>query len=333
MSQEIRSVPTTSKGNLWRWPLILVIGASFLFGSGYGIYLVQKREAELGRRPVETQLKIIAPPQFLDLNGPAFYNFKTRIRSEVGLDLQIESAETNLQLLLKALRSAPGTYDAALLFHYQLRPLRHERRLDPLFAGPSASGQQRTGLARSPIVIAPDFRILPDGRDLRTGLPLFWGFLEVQSAAPVPLWATSLSKGLSSTSITNLKDQKRTLWVLSLVALEGGQWEGVRKLTKALVDESPSLLVALVQASPGRSTFRWSEDKKREIEDLEKWNKDFDPAAFRSVSLLELEMPSDEVLQAFDENRDPSKTNRSASPESSEPSHEHEGHTHEDHAE
>ncbi|HRK07345.1 MAG TPA: hypothetical protein PLZ57_06215 [Pseudobdellovibrionaceae bacterium] len=294
---------------------------------------MQKREAELGRGPVETQLKLIAPPQFLDLTSPAFHNFKTRLRTESGIDLQIESAESNLQLLLKALRSAPGTYDAALLFHYQLRPLRHERRLDPLFAGAQASqSQQRTGLARPPIVVAPDFRILPDGRDLRTGLPLFWGFLDgASNPSQVPAWASSMAKAISSPSANS----KKTLWVLSLVALEGGQWDSVRKLTKAMIDDGPSLIFSLVQASPGRSTFRWNDNQRKEIEDLEKWTKDFDPADFRKVSLLELEMPSDEILQALDENRDPSKTVRSSSPggleqqdQDAHDEHDHDGHDH-----
>lgn len=331
MSEELSKASTPAKSVQWKWPLILVIGASFLFGSGYGVFLVQKREAELGRGPVETQLKLIAPPQFLDLTSPAFHNFKTKLRAEAGIDLQVESAESNLQLLLKALRSAPGTYDAALLFHYQLRPMRHERRIDPLFAGPQVSQtQQRTGLARPPTVVAPDFRILPDGRDLRTGLPLFWGFIDGASIpTQVPPWASSMSKAISSSS----DNSRKTLWVLSLVALEGGQWESVRKLTRAMIDDGPSLIFSLMQASPGRSTFRWNESQRKEIEDLEKWTKDFDPADFRKVSLLELEMPTDEVLQALDENRDPSKAVRSASPGGIDPSEQdaHDEHHHDEH--
>ena len=343
MSEDVPPVTKPTAASSWRWPLILVIGASFLFGAVYGIYLVRNREAELGRGPVETKLKIITPPQFIDINSPGFHNFKTRIRRDLGLDLEIEVAESNLQLLLKALRSAPGTYDAGLLFHYQIRPLRHERRLDPLFLIPgSSSDHQRIGLSKQPSIVAPDFRILPEGRDLRTALPLFWGFLEAEKSGPGAVWATSMSKAIGKDPATPSSATRRTLWVASLVAIEGGQWEAVRELSKALLGESPSLMFSLVQASPGRSTLRWPDESKRDLEDLERWNKEFDPSAFRDASLLDLEMPSDEVLQALDENREPSKLGREASittesvgdrerPGSAHDDHEHHGHSGPDH--
>lgn len=159
-----------------KWPYIVVILVSFLFGSLWGWRLIQKRNEQEGRFSPENQLKILAPANLI--SDSLIQEFQQREKIAV----QVTSESSPATLLRKLVKSAPGQFDAAFVFHHQIPSLRVERKLTNLFDSRN----------RFPTVIAPDFRKLPDDRNLMETAPLMWGVIGVatkkQSNTLPSLW-------------------------------------------------------------------------------------------------------------------------------------------------
>lgn len=147
------------------WPFIVVIISSFLFGALWGWKLIRDRAAEEGRLESEAKLRILAPPGLL--SHELLVEFQRREKIEI--DLSVETFPASL--LRRALKSAPGQYDAVFLFHHQVSALRTERKLTSLY----------DSRVKFPTSIAPDFRKLPNDRNLMDTAPLLWGLLGVAS--------------------------------------------------------------------------------------------------------------------------------------------------------
>lgn len=165
------------------WPFIVVVISSFLFGAIWGWKLIRDRAVEEGRLEAEAKLRILAPPGIL--TRELLLEFQRREKIEVELSVEAFPAS----LLRRALKSAPGQYDAAFMFHHQISALRAERKLVPLF----------DSRVKFPTSIAPDFRKLPNDRNLMDTAPLLWGLLgiatkkEFEATRPkIAFWPSAL---------------------------------------------------------------------------------------------------------------------------------------------
>lgn len=147
----------------WHWPFITVILTSFLLGAIWGVKLIRDRAAEEGRLEADSVLNILAPTGFI----PKEILLEFQKRERIQVILHEESFPS--ALLRRALKAAPGQYDAAIVFHYQVSALRNERRMLSLY----------DSRVKFPTNIAPDFRKLPDDRNMMDTAPLQWGLLGV----------------------------------------------------------------------------------------------------------------------------------------------------------
>ncbi len=143
------------------WPFVALIVFSFTVGAVWGFKLIRDRKAEEGRLESEAKLRILAPPGIF--SHELLVEFQRREKIEVELSTETFPAS----LLRRALKSAPGQYDAAIVFHHQVSALRAERKLASLY----------DNRVKFPISIAPDFRKLPNDRNLMDTAPLLWGLL------------------------------------------------------------------------------------------------------------------------------------------------------------
>jgi len=147
----------------WHWPFVTVILISFLLGAIWGVKMIRDRASEEGRLEADSVLNLLAPTGFL----PTEILLEFQKRERIKVILHEESFPS--ALLRRALKAAPGQYDAAIVFHYQVSALRNERRMQSLY----------DSRLKFPTNIAPDFRKLPDERNLMDTAPLQWGLLGV----------------------------------------------------------------------------------------------------------------------------------------------------------
>lgn len=145
----------------WHWPFITVILTSFLLGAIWGVKMIRDRAAEEGRLEADSVLNILAPTGFL----PKEMLLEFQKRERIQVILHEESFPS--ALLRRALKASPGQYDVAIVFHHQVSALRNERRMLSLY----------DSRVKFPTNIAPDFRKLPDERNLMDTAPLQWGLL------------------------------------------------------------------------------------------------------------------------------------------------------------
>lgn len=145
----------------WRWPLVTVIVSSFALGALWGWKMIRDRAEEEGRLESLSDLNLLAPQGVIPQKLLIEFQKQERIRVVLHEDPFPGS------LIRKALKSSPGQYDAAVLFHYQVSALRNERRMHSLF----------DARVKFPTSISPDFRKLPDDRNLMDTAPLQWGLL------------------------------------------------------------------------------------------------------------------------------------------------------------
>ena len=143
------------------WPFIVVIICSFFLGAMWGWKLLHDRAVEEGRLDAEGKLHVLAPPGLLSRE------LLLEFQREEKIEVEIQTETFPASLLRRALKSSPGQYDLALLYHHQVSALRIERRLAPLY----------DSRAKFPTTIAPDFRKLTGDRNLMDTAPLLWGFL------------------------------------------------------------------------------------------------------------------------------------------------------------
>jgi hypothetical protein len=148
------------------WPFIIVIVCSFIFGAAWGWKLLRDRASEEGRLESEARLRVLAPPGIL--SHEQLVEFQRREKIEVELATEVFPGS----LLRRALKSAPGQYDLVLVYHHQVSALRAERKLAALF----------DTRVKFPTNIAPDFRKLPNDRNLMDTAPLLWGVLGIGSS-------------------------------------------------------------------------------------------------------------------------------------------------------
>ncbi len=148
------------------WPFLTVIVCSFVLGAAWGWKLLRDRTSEEGRLKAEARLSVLSPPGIL--SRELLIEFQRREKIEV--ELTTEPFPSSL--LRRALKSAPGQFDLVLVYHHQVSALRAERKLVSLFDSRS----------KFPTVIAPDFRKLPNDRNLMDTAPLLWGVLGTASA-------------------------------------------------------------------------------------------------------------------------------------------------------
>lgn len=145
----------------WRWPLIVVTSTSFALGILFGYQQIKQQKEELGQVEIKNQLKILAPAGLVPIE--LIKDFARREKIQIVLH-----EESNPPRLLRRLsKSAPSEFDAAFLFHHQIQMAKVDRKLTNLF----------DSRFRFPSVISPDFRILPDDRNLMESAPLFWGLI------------------------------------------------------------------------------------------------------------------------------------------------------------
>ena len=149
------------KVSRWRWPLVTVIVSSFALGALWGWKMIRDRAEEEGRLESLSELNLLAPQGVIPQKLLIEFQRQERIRVVLHEDPFPGS------LVRKALKSSPGQYDAALLYHYQVSALRNERRMISLF----------DARVKFPTSISPDFRKLPDDRNLMDTAPLQWGLL------------------------------------------------------------------------------------------------------------------------------------------------------------
>lgn len=152
------------------WPFIIVVLFSFALGSFWGWRLIQERNEAEGRFVADSHFRLIAPTGLI----PESLIRKFEKQERVAVELTSEPSPATL--LRKLLKSAPGQYDSAMIFHHQLPSVRTERKLQSLFDSRN----------RFPIVIAPDFRKLTEDRNLMETAPLLWGFLGAASRKTSP---------------------------------------------------------------------------------------------------------------------------------------------------
>lgn len=165
----------------WHWPLITVVLTSFLLGAAWGIKLIRDRAESEGRLEADAVLNILAPTGFLPKE--LLIEFQKQERVQVVLHEEpFPSA-----LLRRALKASPGQFDLIIAYHYQVSALRNERRLTSLY----------DSRVKFPTNIAPDFRKLPDDRNLMDTAPLQWGLLGV--ATPAAPTSASVSAAKTTT--------------------------------------------------------------------------------------------------------------------------------------
>jgi spermidine/putrescine-binding protein len=211
------------KSSRWRWPIFTVIITSFSLGALWGWKIVQDQAIKAGRAEVLSELNLVAPfglfPQTMLLE----FQKKERIR------VVLHEERFPASLLRKALKSSPGQFDAAVIFHYQVSELRSERRMNSLF----------DSRWRFPSSISPDFRKLPDDRNLMDTAPLIWGLLgfaqgknaDEKSSRKFAFWPGLLIGGepadLSPSQfvykiLPALSDLNRSANLMSLISLPKG---------------------------------------------------------------------------------------------------------------
>ena len=152
------------------WPFITVVLLSFALGSFWGWRLIQERNEAEGRFIADSHFRLLAPAGLIP--DTIIREFEKQER--VAVELTSESSPATL--LRKLLKSAPGQYDSAMIFHHQLPSVRTERKLQSLYDSRN----------RFPIVIAPDFRKLTEDRNLMETAPLLWGFIGLASRKSAP---------------------------------------------------------------------------------------------------------------------------------------------------
>ncbi len=170
------------------WPFIIVIFFSFSLGAIWGWKLLRDRAAEEGRLEADAKLRILAPPGLF--TREILVEFQRREKIEVELSTETFPAS----LLRRALKSTPGQYDLIVLFHHQVSALRVERKLTSLY----------DSRVKFPTSIAPDFRKLPNDRNLMDTAPLLWGVLGRASKKEVD--AAKLKVGFWPTFMIGLED-------------------------------------------------------------------------------------------------------------------------------
>lgn len=149
------------KSSRWRWPILTVIVSSFSLGALWGWKMIQDQAEEEGRLESLSEINLLAPQGLIPKRLLTEFQKRERIRVILHEDRYPGS------LIRKALKSSPGQYDAAVVFHYQVSALRAERRLISIF----------DNRVKFPTSISPDFRKLPDDRDLMDTAPLQWGLI------------------------------------------------------------------------------------------------------------------------------------------------------------
>lgn len=164
------------------WPFVALIVFAFAVGVGWGFKLIRNRAVEEGRLEAEAKLRILAPPGIFSRD--LLLEFQRREKIEV----EVSNETFPASLLRRALKSAPGQYDAAVVFHYQVSALRAERKLASLY----------DTRVKFPIAIAPDFRKLPNDRNLMDTAPLLWGLIgtatkkEFSGKPQIAFWPSTL---------------------------------------------------------------------------------------------------------------------------------------------
>ncbi len=147
------------------WPFIIVVLLSFGLGSFWGWRLIQERNEAEGRFIADSHFRLLAPAGLIP--NAIVREFEKQERVAV----ELTSEPSPATLLRKLLKSAPGQFDSAMIFHHQLPSVRTERKLQSLYDSRN----------RFPIVIAPDFRKLTEDRNLMETAPLLWGFIGLAS--------------------------------------------------------------------------------------------------------------------------------------------------------
>lgn len=159
------------------WPFFIVILLSFGLGSFWGWRLIKEKNQAEGRFVADERFRLLIPAGLVP--NSLIRDFEKQ--ANVSVELTVESSPATL--LRKLLKSVPGQFDGAMIFHHQLPSLRTERKLQSLY----------DGRYRFPTVIAPDFRRLTDDRNLTETAPLLWGLIGVarRGATTKPLTLTS----------------------------------------------------------------------------------------------------------------------------------------------
>lgn len=152
------------------WPFIIVVLLSFGLGSFWGWRLIQERNEVEGRYLAGSHFRILAPTGLIPDSVIKEFEKKERVAVE------LTSEPSPATLLRKLLKSAPGQFDSAMIFHHQLPSVRTERKLQSLYDGRN----------RFPIVIAPDFRKLTEDRNLMETAPILWGFIGLAQRKTLP---------------------------------------------------------------------------------------------------------------------------------------------------
>jgi hypothetical protein len=147
----------------WHWPLVTVILSSFLLGTIWGVKMIRDRAEKEGRLEADSVLNLLAPNGFLPKE--MLLEFQRRERIQVILHEELFPSA----LLRRALKASPGQFDVAIVFHHQVSALRNERRMLSLY----------DSRVKFPTNIAPDFRKLPDDRNLMDTAPLQWGLMGI----------------------------------------------------------------------------------------------------------------------------------------------------------
>ena len=174
------------------WPFFIVIFCSFSLGAIWGWKLIRDRAAVEGRLEAEAKIRILAPPGIF--TREILVEFQRREKIEVELTTEIFPAS----LLRRALKSTPGQYDLILVYHHQVTALRVERKLTSLY----------DSRVKFPTSIAPDFRKLPNDRNLMDTAPLLWGVMgraskkEIDAAKPKAAFWPSFLIGLEDLNVT-----------------------------------------------------------------------------------------------------------------------------------
>lgn len=152
------------------WPFVVVVITSFLLGAAWGWKLIQDRAAASGRLVSEAKLRILSPPGLF----PRELLIEFQRREKIEVEVSVEHFPASL--LRRALKSAPGQYDIAITYHYQVSALRAERKLTTPY----------DSRIKFPIAISPDFRKLPDDRNLMDTTPLLWGLIGIATQKVTP---------------------------------------------------------------------------------------------------------------------------------------------------
>lgn len=149
----------------WSWPLAVVIVSSFALGSLWGWKLIRDRNEKEGRLDADSQIRVLAPTGLFGKELLAEFQRRERLMVTVATE------DHPASLLRRALKSVPGQFDLVFVYHHQVSALRVERKLQNLYDDRN----------KFPTIIAPDFRRLPDDRNLMDTAPLLWGFIGLAS--------------------------------------------------------------------------------------------------------------------------------------------------------